>query len=91
MSIADIGEPRGDYDDSHPRRLLWHCRRGMKELDVLLERFALEELPGAGPQERKAFAELLGLPDPVLAAYLLSGEVPPEPHLAGVLNRIRGT
>ena len=25
------------------RRLLWRCRRGMKELDILLERFAREQ------------------------------------------------
>ncbi|MGH8260259.1 MAG: succinate dehydrogenase assembly factor 2, partial [Steroidobacteraceae bacterium] len=26
-------------------RLLWRCRRGMKELDLLLERFAREDYP----------------------------------------------
>jgi antitoxin CptB len=78
-------------DESNPRRLLWHCRRGMKELDILLERFALEALPHASPQERQAFTELLEHPDPVLAGYLLGGETPAEVHLAGVVRRIRGT
>jgi succinate dehydrogenase flavin-adding protein (antitoxin of CptAB toxin-antitoxin module) len=63
----------------------------MKELDVLLERFALEALPHASPEERQAFTELLEHPDPVLAGYLLGGETPPQVHLAGVVRRIRGT
>jgi succinate dehydrogenase flavin-adding protein (antitoxin of CptAB toxin-antitoxin module) len=63
----------------------------MRELDVLLERFALEVLPHASPEERQAFTELLDHSDPVLAAYLLGGETPPEAHLARVVRRIRGT
>jgi len=70
------------------RRLLWRCRRGMKELDVLLERFARRTLPGASEEEWQAFAELLALPDPALADYLLAGEPPPEP-LARLVQRIR--
>jgi succinate dehydrogenase flavin-adding protein (antitoxin of CptAB toxin-antitoxin module) len=60
----------------------------MKELDMLLERFVREGLPGAPAGEWEAFAELLSLPDPLLAGYLLGGEVPPEPHLARLLDRI---
>ena len=71
------------------RRLRWHCRRGMKELDVLLERSAQEVLSGASGEERVAFAELLALPDPALARYLLEGEVPAAPHLARLVGRIR--
>ncbi|HKD54461.1 MAG TPA: succinate dehydrogenase assembly factor 2 [Steroidobacteraceae bacterium] len=74
--------------DAEARRMLWHCRRGMKELDVLLERAARRLLPGACPQERATFAELLGLPDPLLAAYLLGEVVPPEPRLARLVARI---
>jgi len=89
--IREASGASGADGRSNARRLLWHCRRGMKELDVLLERFALEALPCAAAEERKAFAELLELPDPALAAYLLGGEVPPQTHLARLVNRIRGT
>jgi antitoxin CptB len=37
------------------RRLLWRCRRGMKELDVLLERFARERYEAAPPEQKRAF------------------------------------
>jgi antitoxin CptB len=71
------------------RRLRWRCRRGMKELDVMLERFvggglALESAPA-----RAAFEELLALPDPLLAGYLLGGNTPPEAHLARLTRDIR--
>ena len=69
--------------------LRWRCRRGMKELDVLLERFAEQVLPQASQAECRLFAELLALPDPLLARYLLAGEPPAEPHLAQAVTRVR--
>ncbi len=75
--------------DTQARRLLWRCRRGMKELDLLLERFAREALPGASPALRTAFEQLLALPDPLLAGYLLGGNTPPEAELALVTGAIR--
>lgn len=70
-------------------RLLWRCRRGMKELDVILERFARAALPGAPAAERAAFERLLTLPDPVLAGYLLEGERPDDPELEALTARVR--
>jgi antitoxin CptB len=75
--------------DQEGRRLLWQCRRGLQELDILLEGFARRVLPGAAPAERCAFAELLGLTDPELAGYLLGGQTHPKPHLAHLVQRIR--
>jgi antitoxin CptB len=64
--------------DAQGRRLLWRCRRGMKELDVLLEKFARRHMPAAGSEERALLARFLELPDPVLADYLL-WDRPPDP------------
>jgi antitoxin CptB len=74
--------------DAQARRLYWDCRRGIKELDVLLERFAREVLPRASDEERVTFAQLLALPDPLLAQYLLGGSPPPEAALAQLVSRI---
>ena len=74
--------------DPEARALLWRCRRGMKELDVLLERYAAARLPQAGPAERRLLARLLDLPDPELAGYFLGGEVPVEPEMAALVTRI---
>lgn len=64
------------------RKLLWRCRRGMKELDVLLERFARERLAGASAEQKRAFARLLDLPDPELADYFFGYATPAQPELA---------
>lgn len=70
-------------------RLLWRCRRGLKELDLLLERFARERVATVSPALRDAFERLLDLPDPVLVE-LFFGPVesaprfPEDPELAQV-------
>jgi antitoxin CptB len=74
--------------DAEARRLLWRCRRGMKELDVLLERFARRELPCASPQQRRVLGRFLELPDPMLVDYLLGQAIPPDPELADLARRI---
>ncbi len=74
--------------DVEARRLLWRCRRGMKELDIVLERFARRRLAVAGAEERQTFARLLELPDPELADYLLGEGVPQEPELARLARSI---
>ena len=75
--------------DPEARRLLWRCRRGMKELDLLLERFARSELPHAGPEQRRTLDQFLDLPDPLLVDYLLGQAIPPEPALATLVLSIR--
>jgi antitoxin CptB len=69
--MADTGPAAPAQLETEARRLLWRCRRGMKELDVLLERFARRYLPAAGGGERELLERFLELPDPLLAEYLL--------------------
>ena len=70
------------------RRLLWRCRRGMKELDILLERFARERYEAAPAAQKRAFARLLELPDPDLADYFFGHATPDEPELARLTQLI---
>jgi antitoxin CptB len=81
--------PRPGAPGEAAGRLLWRCRRGMRELDVLLERFARQALPGAPASERWAFERLLELSDPLLAGYLLRGDRPADRELAALTTRIR--
>jgi antitoxin CptB len=76
--------------DPEARRLLWRCRRGMKELDVLLERFARRELPRASAAQRQTLARFLELPDPVLVDYLLGQAIPSDRELADLVAQISG-
>jgi antitoxin CptB len=74
--------------DAEARRLLWRCRRGMKELDILLERFARERYDRAPAEQKRAFARLLDLPDPDLADYFFGHVTPEEPELARLTQLI---
>jgi len=76
-------------EGADPGRLLWRCRRGMRELDVILGRFARAGLIRASAAERQAFERLLGLPDPLLAGYFLGAERPADPELRALTDRIR--
>jgi antitoxin CptB len=66
-------------DPVHLSRLRWRCRRGMRELDVLLLRYLDREFPAAAPSAQRAFERLLSAQDPeildLLAGRLLADDV----------------
>ena len=45
------------------RRLAWRCRRGLLELDIVLQRFVALEFTNLSSQELTALDALLALPD----------------------------
>jgi antitoxin CptB len=63
-------------------KLRWRCRRGMKELDVLLARYVNERFCSASRLEQAAFEELLETQDTVLYGYCLGAEKPPAQFAA---------
>lgn len=69
-------------------RLRWRCRRGMRELDVLLERYLERRYSHAPDAEQRAFEALLELQDPQLFAYVMLRERPADPELAHVIARL---
>ena len=71
------------------RRLYWQCRRGMRELDLLLQGFLETGFDRLTETEQKAFEDLLGLPDQLLLAYLMGRQRPPQSALAHVVQQIR--
>jgi antitoxin CptB len=74
--------------DQEIGKLRWRCRRGMKELDVLLSRYLEEEYCDATPEHKQAFRQLLDSQDPLLYAYFLGREPPPDAVLSSLLERI---
>jgi antitoxin CptB len=69
-------------------RLRWRCRRGMKELDELLVAWLEHWYDAASSRERALFHELIELPDPVLAGYLLGRETPSNPEVRALVAAI---
>ncbi len=68
-------------------QLRWRCRRGMKELDVLLAHYVDTEFCAAPLQEQQAFMRLLEVQDPVLYGYFVA-QRPPPADLAQIVQRV---
>lgn len=64
-------------------------RRGMKELDVVLERWLVRDLPHADDGTKEAYARLLELQDPDLMQLIFADRVHPDPALAALVADIR--
>ncbi len=59
-------------------RLRWQCRRGLLEMDLILQRFLAEDLDSLTPEELALFKELLGEVDTVLLAWVMGQEEAPR-------------
>ncbi len=70
-------------------RLRWLCRRGMKELDVLLARFLERGYPGMDEAGQRGFARLLERQDPEIYALLTGRADSDDPEIDRVVQRIR--
>ncbi len=57
-------------------RLRWRCRRGMLELDLVLQGFLSSSFSSLNADDQARFELLLELPDPDLCAYLLRRDEP---------------
>ena len=65
----------------------WH--RGMREMDLIMGRFADAFIDAMGPSELDAYERLMETPDPELLGWVLS-EGPPPPDLdSPMLQRLR--
>ena len=76
-------------DDAEHRRLRWRCRRGMKELDQLLERWLDQKWAASSDAQRGVFLRLLDSEDDRLWRWFLGHENAPDAELDALVQRIR--
>jgi len=74
---------------AHLPRLRWRCRRGMRELDQLLERWLAQRWEAASDAEYGVFLCLVDVEDDRLWAWLMGHEVPDNAELAALVDTIR--
>ena len=74
----------GDRD-----RLRWRCRRGLLELDLILQGFLERYFEGLDAGERELFNEMLDAPDPDLLDWALGRAEPADPRYRGVVRLLR--
>jgi len=70
------------------RRLRWQCRRGMLELDHLLEHFLDLGYPDLDEVGRARFVALLGEQDQDLSDWFMGRRAPEDPDTAGLVRHI---
>lgn len=73
------------------KKLRWRCRRGIRELDVLLTRFLEQEYPALSVDEKQAFHELLDTQDPVIMDWLFNKSQPDNDRLRIIIAKLQAT
>jgi len=74
---------------SKKAKIKWQCRRGMLELDLILNRFYKNSIDNLTENEISSFENLLGQQDPDLYAWLMGYEIPTEKELLEIVTYIR--
>ena len=77
--------------DARLAKLRWRCRRGMRELDAVLQKFLDAEAARLTEAEIGCFEQILELPDPTLHAYLLGRSAPDDARTTALIDRIRAS
>lgn len=76
-------------DHEHDKaRLKWFCRRGMKELDMLLEHYLEHHYPQVSEDEQAAFRDILNLDDPVIWYYVMGRDEPGDEIQQRVVEKL---
>ena len=69
----------------------WQCRRGMLELDLLLNNFVDKKVAALTQQEKDSFELLLSYPDQTLLDLLLGNSVSSDPSISTLVRQIQST
>lgn len=72
-------------------RLFWASRRGMLELDIILQTFLENTYDQLKPQEQLLYQHLLGCEDQDLFAWLMNREEPEDQDTATIIAIIRAS
>ena len=76
-------------DEIELKKLRWRCRRGMRELDQLLERWLDRAWRQSPTGERAVFLRLLDTEDDRLWRWFLGHETADDVEIAALVERIR--
>lgn len=73
----------------HERRLQWHCRRGLKELDVFLDPFMARHYRDLSATDKAVFERLVACEDMDLFHWFMGDEPVPDAELERMIALIR--
>jgi antitoxin CptB len=94
--MASFRRPKQEYwtevtrmTDADLPRLRWRCRRGMRELDLLLTRYLDQCWSESSDSERGIFLRLLECEDDMLWRWCMGLAVPEDKDFDELVGRIR--
>ncbi len=70
-------------------RLKWLCRRGVKELDIIMSHYLEYTFLDAPIAEQKAFRELLAIEDPILFELVIGKKKSTDAEQDKLLTQLR--
>ncbi len=70
-------------------KLKWHCRRGVKELDIVLSQYLDNHYANDSKIEKATFKALVALEDPILLAMLMGDIEPANLEQQKMLEKLR--
>ncbi|MCH8079960.1 MAG: succinate dehydrogenase assembly factor 2 [Proteobacteria bacterium] len=62
-------------------RLIWRCRRGIREMDILLQDYLETHYDGASSEEQNVFEELLEETDLDILSWIMQKTAPDEKYI----------
>ena len=71
------------------KQLVWRCRRGVRELDVLFGRFLEQSYPALDENGKRAFERLLDVQDPEIMDWLFGREQSQDPELQALIESLQ--
>jgi antitoxin CptB len=76
-------------DPTRKAKIQWQCRRGMLELDLLLNQFIEQALDKLQESQVQAFEKLLTSSDVALYAWLIDNKQPTDKELLAIVELIQ--
>lgn len=84
-----MAEPEANLDPAAIAKLRWRCRRGMRELDVMLSHWLNHRFEQSTSEQQASFIALLECEDDQLWDWLTGRTEPEQPQLVAFVRILR--
>lgn len=74
--------------DTDYKRICWHSRRGMLELDLIMVPFVEQDFRSLAAEDQQRYITLLEEEDTDMFSWFLKAQLPDDPDLARIVTLI---
>lgn len=76
--------------DNQRSRLIWRCRRGIREMDILLQDYLATKYDSSSVENQNTFAELLDEADLDIISWIMQKSSPDKKYVS-IIDTIRNS